>query len=289
MNTLDLDLLRAFVAVAESGGFRRAAERLHLTQSTVSQQIKRLEQETGQHLFARSTRRVALTPDGEILLGDARRLLQLEESIRQRLTGPRLSGLVRLGVAEELTSGALPPALGRFARLHPQVRLELTIGVSAELIDQLDRGQLDVVLAKRPWGTARGRVVWHEPLVWAAAESFALEAQASLPLAFFPERSITREAALEALRKTGRPWHIACTSPSLSGIRAVLLAGLAVTCLARTAIGPGLRILDRTLGLPPLPEIAFAVYTRTGADRAAAALAEVLAALDPPGQSRRAA
>jgi DNA-binding transcriptional LysR family regulator len=92
---LDFDLLRAFVAVAECGGFRRAAERLHLTQSTVSQQIKRLELETGRALLRRSTRAVALTDEGEMLLGDARRLLQLEEAARRRLAAPRLSGVVR--------------------------------------------------------------------------------------------------------------------------------------------------------------------------------------------------
>src|SRR3979490_1732167 len=111
---LNFELLRAFVAVADCGGFHRAAERLHLTQSTVSQQIKRLELETEQPLFRWTTRSVALTDDGEMLLGDARRLLQLEEAARHRLTAPRLSGTVRLGVGEEGPGGAPPSALRRF-------------------------------------------------------------------------------------------------------------------------------------------------------------------------------
>src|SRR5258708_8943367 len=98
---LNFEVLGAFVAVADCGGFHRAAERLNLTQSTVSQQIKRLELETGRSLFRRNTRAVALTDDGEMLLGDARRLLQLEETARRRLTAPRLSGVVRLGALEE--------------------------------------------------------------------------------------------------------------------------------------------------------------------------------------------
>ena len=110
---LDFELLRAFVAVADCGGFHRAAERLNLTQSTVSQQIKRLELETKRPLFRRTTRSVALTDDGEMLLGDARRLLQLEEAARLRLAAPRLSGTVRLGVVEEVAGGSLPSALGR--------------------------------------------------------------------------------------------------------------------------------------------------------------------------------
>src|SRR5271165_1528649 len=199
ISMLDFDLLCAFVAVAECGGFRRAAERLHLTQSTVSQQIKRLELEAGRALFRRSTRAVALTDEGEMLLGDARRLLQLEEAARQRLAAPRLSGTVRLGVVEEVAGGSLPSALGRFAALHPGVKLEVQTGVSAELIGQLDVGRLDVVFAKRPLGTSKGRLVWREPLVWAAADTFELIPGAALPLALYRERSVSREAALAAL------------------------------------------------------------------------------------------
>src|SRR5260370_27767811 len=118
---LDFELLRAFVAVADCAGFHRAAERLNLTQSTISQQIKRLELETERPLFLRTTRSVALTDDGEMLLGDARRLLQLEEAARHRLAGPRLSRTVRLGVVAEVAGGSLPSALGRFAPPHPRV------------------------------------------------------------------------------------------------------------------------------------------------------------------------
>src|ERR1700716_2175489 len=115
---MEFELLRAFVAVADCGGFHRAAERLNLTQSTVSQQIKRLELETERPLFRRTTRSVALTDDGEMLLGDARRLLQLEEAARHRLTAPRLSGTVRLGVGEEVAGGSAAAGAGRLPQLH---------------------------------------------------------------------------------------------------------------------------------------------------------------------------
>src|ERR1700720_2547145 len=161
---MEFELLRSFVAVAECGGFRRAAEQLNLTQSTVSQQIKRLELETKRPLFRRTTRTVALTDDGEMLLGDARRLLQLEEAARRLPTASPRFGAVRLGAVEEVAGGSLPPALGRFARSHPNVKLEVQIGLSSPLIEQLDAGRLDVVLAKRPLGTSRGRLVWRGAL-----------------------------------------------------------------------------------------------------------------------------
>jgi DNA-binding transcriptional LysR family regulator len=276
---LDFELLRAFVAVADCGGFHRAAERLNLTESTVSQQVKRLELETKRALFRRTTRSVALTDDGEMLLGDARRLPQLEEAARHRLAAPRLSGTVRLGVVEEVAGGSLPSALGRFAALHPGVKLEAQIGVSAELIDLLNAGQLDVVFAKRPLGTSKGRLVWREPLVWVAAETFDLVPGAALPLALYRERSVSREAALVALRDGELKWEIVFTSPSLTGVRAAALAGLAVTPLPASAVIAGLRVLGAEEGLPRLPDLEFAIYEQVRSDKAAAALATTLLAL----------
>ena len=276
---MEFQLLRSFVAVAECGGFHRAAEQLNLTQSTVSQQIKRLELETKRSLFRRTTRSVVLTDDGEMLLGDARCLLQLEEAARQRLAAPRLSGTVRLGVVEEIAGGSLPSALGRFAALHPGVKLEVQIAVSAELLEELDAGRLDVVFAKRPLGTSKGRLVWREPLVWAAADTFDLIPGAALPLALYRERSVSREAALAALQDSELTWEIVYTSPSLTGVRAAALAGLAITPLPASAVVAGLRILDAEEGLPRLPDLEFAIYEKARSDNAAAALAAALQAL----------
>src|SRR4030088_2485647 len=240
---MEFELLRSFVAVAECGGFHRAAVQLNLTQSTVSQQIKRLELETKRPLFRRTTRTVALTDDGEMLLGDARRLLQLEEAARHRLAAPRLSGTVRLGVVEEVAGGSLPSALGRFAKFPPGVKLEVQIGVSAELIEQLNAGRLDVVFAKRPLGTSKGRLVWREPLVWAAADTFDLFRGAALPLALYRERSVSREAGLAALNDNELPWEIVYTSPSLTGVRAAALVDLVSAPHPASSLSGGLRII----------------------------------------------
>src|SRR3984893_15093726 len=276
---MEFELLRSFVAVAECGGFHRAADQLNLTQSTVSQQIRRLELETKRPLCRRTTRSVALTDDGEMLLGDARRLLQLEEAARHRLAGPRLSGAVRLGVVEEVAGGSLPSALRRFATLHPGVKLEVQIGVSAELIEQLNAGRLDVVFGKRPLGTSKGRLVWREPLVWAAADTFDVVPGAALPLALYRERSVSREAALAALQDGALTWEIIYTSPSLTGVPAAALAGLASTPLPASAVIAGLRILAAEAGLPRLPDLEFAIYEKPRPDKAAAALATALSAL----------
>jgi DNA-binding transcriptional LysR family regulator len=195
------------------------------------------------------------------------------------LAAPRLSGTVRLGVVEEVAGGSLPSALGRFAALHPGVKLEVQIAVSAELLEQLDAGRLDVVFAKRPLGTSKGRLVWREPLVWAAADTFDFTPGAALPLALYRERSVSREAALAALQDGELTWEIVYTSPSLTGVRAAALAGLAITPLPASAVIAGLRILDADEGLPRLPDLEFAIYEKARSDNAAAALAAALLAL----------
>jgi DNA-binding transcriptional LysR family regulator len=186
---------------------------------------------------------------------------------------------VRLGVVEEVAGGSLPSALGRFAALHPGVKLEVQIAVSAELLEQLDAGRLDVVFAKRPLGTSKGRLVWREPLVWAAADTFDLIPGAALPLALYRERSVSREAALAALQGSELTWEIVYTSPSLTGVRAAALAGLAITPLPASAVAAGLRILDAEEGLPRLPDLEFAINEKARSDNAAAALAAALLAL----------
>lgn len=276
---MDLHQLRCFVAAAEELHFGRAAQRLDMLPSALGRFIRLLEDDLGTRLMTRTTRSVALTDDGEMLLGDARRLLQLEEAARHRLAAPRLSGTVRLGVVEEVAGGSLPSALGRFATLHPGVKLEVQIGVSAELIEQLNAGRLDVVFAKRPLGTSKGRLVWREPLVWAAADTFDLVPGAALPLALYRERSVSREAALAALNDNELTWEIVYTSPSLTGVRAAALAGLAITPLPASALIAGLRILGAEEGLPRLPDLEFAIYEKARPDKAAAALAAVLLTL----------
>ena len=173
----------------------------------------------------------------------------------------------------------MPPALGRFASSHPNVKLEVQIGVSSPLIEQLDAGRLDVVFAKRPLGTSKGRLVWREPMVWAAAETFELVAGAALPLALYREHSVSRDAALIALRERELVWQIVYTSPSLTGVRAAALAGLAITPLPASAIVAGLRVLGVESGLPVLPALEFAIFERKRPDAAAAALTAVLVSL----------
>ncbi len=260
---LDIDLLRSFVAVAETRHFTRAAERLDCVQSAVSMQIKRLEQVLDARLFDRTRRAVKLTGDGERLLRDARRILRINEEVLADFGRRRVAGRVRLG-ATDTSMGYLPPILAHFAAAYPLVALDVRCGRSWDALDDLAAGEIDLAFVTQPCGREPGQVVRREPLVWAAARASVADEQDPLPLAIFAPGCIYREAALDALDGAGRRWRHAYASPSRDGLMAAVNAGLAVTIAPRSLVGPDLRIIAPDRGLPPLPEIEIFLHRPQG-------------------------
>ncbi|WP_019890523.1 LysR substrate-binding domain-containing protein, partial [Streptomyces purpureus] len=251
--------LRTFLAVAQTLSFTRAARRLGLRQSTVSQHVRRLEEATGRQLFSRDTHSVDLTEDGEAMLGFARTILQAHERAAAFFTGTRLAGRLRFGASEDFVVTRLPEVLEAFRRDHPEVDLELTVELSGTLHAQLEAGRLDLILAKRPAGDSRGELVWQSALTWIGAPRLRLEPDRPVPLIVFPAPGITRARALEALEAQGRAWRIACTSSSLSGLIAAARAGLGVMAHTRGLIPPGLTAVPARAGLPELGGVDFVV------------------------------
>ncbi len=268
----ELELIRSFVAVAERSSFTLAADSLHLTQSTVSQQIRRLEKRVGKPLFHRSTRSVILSDDGEILLGYAQTLLRVAADAKARMTSPRLHGRLSLAASDDLATKWLPLVLKQFHRQHPQVRLDVHIGISDDLVKQMDDGAFDLVLGKRRIGSTRGSVIHRTPLVWVGSAS-VVEPSRPLPLALFPKPCVYRAAALEALEARGQAWEIVLTSPSLAGIHVAVQAGLAITPLAASLVGP-IPLLDSTaVGIPSLADIEIVLFRHPRADDVPAVMA----------------
>ncbi|RAW07479.1 LysR family transcriptional regulator [Halomonas elongata] len=252
---LDTDVLRSFVAIAESGSFTRAANHVFRTPSALSMQIKRLEETLGQSLFVREARQVRLTPEGEMLLGYSRRLLRLnEEAVTQFLT-PSLEGTVRFGTPDDVGSRILPRVLSQFARSHPAVQVDVMVGRSIELLERLDKGELDLVLAtagNEGFPADRGEVVHTEPLVWAGREGGVALERSPLPLAMANHGCAWRRMALSALDDAGLAYRIAYISENCSGQEAALLADLAVAPLPRNLVRAPLSVLGDESGLPPL-------------------------------------
>src|ERR1700757_4328801 len=178
---LDPVLLRTFLAIAQTRSFTQAAERLGLRQSTVSQHIRRLEEEAGRRLFVRDTHSVTMTPDGEAMIEFARGILAANERAERYFAGSQLRGRLRFGASEDFVASRLPEVLQEFVRAHPLVDLELTVGLSGELNQKLDRGELDLVCGKRHPGEENGRLIWRDGLVWVSSDQRPFDPSLPMP------------------------------------------------------------------------------------------------------------
>jgi DNA-binding transcriptional LysR family regulator len=250
---LEIDLLRAFTTVAETGSFTAAADVVGRSQSAVSQKIIRLEDLLGRPLFNRTSRSLVLTGEGERLLSAARRLLEFNDMAVRTLVEPTDVTRLRIGISEDFVPHHLPALLGKFATLCPTVRLELMTGLSCNLLAAYDEDQLDVVIAKKDGRAQRGRVIWREPLVWIGAASYEHETLEPVPLVLLPTPCTYRGVAIKALDSVRRDWRVACTSNSLVGARAAVAGGFGVTVLGRSFVQDGLRVIPSSDLWPVLP------------------------------------
>jgi len=232
--SLDGDLLRAFVLIAEGHSFTRAATLVGRTQSAVSMQVKRLEEQLGQPVLSRGKGgRVELTPHGEYLLTRARQILALNDEVLTTFREPQIAGTVRLGTPDDYALSHLPPILKRFAETHPAVQVDVLCAASDELVARLKAGEVDLALISTRYAPHR---------------------QDPLPLALAGPECSWRCAATNALDRAGRRYRIAYVSGSQAGTHAPVVAGLAVTICALSPLPEGLRVVRPDEGLPALPE-----------------------------------
>ncbi len=281
--SFDPDVLRSFVQGVELGSFAKAAERLSRSTSAVSAQLKRLEEQAGRPLLRKAGRGMALTETGEVMLGYARRLLELNDEAAAAVRGVELEGRVRLGLQEDFGETLLPAVLGRFARAHPKLRIEARIARNAELLDGVNHGKLDLVLAwesdeSSPHVERMARL----PMRWIGSAdgnpSKLRRRGEALPLVVLDAPCLVRRAAIDALDRAGVAWRIAFTSASLAGTWAAVTAGLGVSVRTPLGLPAGVRALTaKEAGLPALPMLGLALH-RAEAEPppAVARLAEIL-------------
>lgn len=277
MNTmpqLPPDLLRTFIAAADTGSFTRASEVVHRTQAAISMKMKRLEEELGRTLFLREGRGVVLTAEGEMLYRYARRLLSLHDEALNAMTGPVPSGVVRLGAPEDYAAQFLPNALKRFADAHPAIDVEVHCDASPILRERFDQGELDVVLTTE--GYQEQPNLRKLELVWVKSERVGMPETTPLPLALFHDGCLYRRSALDALERAGITYRITYGSPSLAGVLAAVHAGLAVAPVASECPTPGCRRTTEKDNLPELEPVAIGLQKRNNNDPATASLHEFI-------------
>jgi DNA-binding transcriptional LysR family regulator len=274
----------------DAGGFTRAGERVHRTQSTVSQQIRRLEEMVGQPLLHRTGKQVSLTEQGERLLSYARRILALEQEAREVVGKPASEGVLRLGIPEDFAVYRLTEMLSDFGRSRPGLRLDVRCGLSVNLRRSLERGELDLAMFKRDAGEGGAIAVWPEHLHWITSKAHPVDFDRDpLPLAMSEPGCLYRRRMIHAAESAGRSWHVAYTSPNLPGIQAAVSVGLGVSILPEVAILPGHHMLTTADGFPPITDTEVALVAAPGASPATRRLAEMLAEFRSTADPRTAA
>lgn len=252
MRNLDITTLRSFVAVADSGGVTRAAGFLHLTQSAVSMQLKRLEELLGLDLLDRSGRTIALTAAGEQLLAYARRMVALNDEVIGRLTDQAFEGEVVLGVPHDIVYPVIPRVLQQFNLAFPRVRVHLISSFTRALKDQFARGNCDLILTTETGGNAESETLTQRPLRWIGAPDGSAWRQRPLRLAF-GRHCTFRPRVIEALDAAGIAWEMAVETDSDRTIEATVSADLAVHTMIDGTEPPHLVQIDHGGALPELP------------------------------------
>jgi len=261
-------LLTTFIAVAETRSFTNAAGRLGLSQPTVSQHIRKLEDAAGRMLVSRDTRDVRLTDNGDAMAGFARTILAAHASATDYFSGSAMKGRLRFGAGDDLAITQLPRILRHFRQLYPQINLELTVTQTGTLYRRLKAGQLDLVFVKEsPDESSEGIRVSRDRMVWMGHDKIVLEADQPVPLVAYNAPSISRQIGIDALEAAGRTWRITCNSREVSGLLAAVRAGLGVAVYPQSLIPDDLVKVTTRFGLPMLGDVDFTLLANPGAPK----------------------
>lgn len=274
---LDIALLRAFDAVVATGGITAAARLLNLTQAAVSLQLKRLEDGLGHRLVERDRAGIRLTPQGERLIDQARRLLRHNDEIWDSMRTPAFSGEVRLGMPSDLVRPFGTPVLMCFDRAWPQVRVTIVCNTSGRLLEKLDRGEIDLAIVVQTHCAPHGETLRTEPLAWVGARNGTAHLREPLPLSTGDETCPHRPIALKALAASGRDWRFVCEVASFEAICAPVEADIAVSPMLPSTVPEALDVLGAAANLPPLADFLINLYLpRAGTTDIALELARLI-------------
>lgn len=276
--TFDINALRTIVAGVEMGSFARAATRLGRSQSAVSMQLKKLEEQTGRPLFRRNGRGLVPTEAGDALLAYARRIIALNDEAAASLGASAAVATVKLGLPQDFAEDVLPEVIQKFSRRWPLVQIEAFAGRNYAIESDVQAGRLDVAVAFSMGGAeGPGTRVAALPMFWLGGREIDKPSgDGALPLVLFDHPCLFRQTAIETL-ENGLPWRLSLTTPSLPGVWAALRSGLGITIRTAHRMPPGIRDVRRELGLPKLPAADVRLLAGNALSPAAAALRDTLA------------
>ncbi len=262
---LDVDLLRTFAILAETGNFTRTAEEVGRTQSAVSMQVKRLEDLVGKPLVQRDGRTNTVTPDGQLILEYARRMIQLNDEVMTAFTRPEVAGHIRFGTPDDYADRILPDVLARFARTHCKVSVDVDCQPSHKLIAAVKAGEIDLAMITCQTDVPEAEIVRSEKLLWVASSRHSVHRDEVLPVALSQHGCAWRQMAIDSLAAMKRQYRLAYSSANSVAINAAVLSGLAIGAIPEICMRPGMRILTESDGFPPLGS--FDIGMVKGSDR----------------------
>ncbi len=267
ITNIPMDLLRTFTTIADSGSFSRAADIVGRTQSAVSMQVKRLEEIIENPLLKRDSRNIKLTANGRTLLNYARKILKLNEEAVSVLKQPELNGWVNIGLPDDYATRFLPEILAGFSRTHPKVQVEVTCESSHQLLERMQRRELDLAMITSATAEIENcTLLRQDPMVWVTSDQHCQHKNKPLPLALYPDECYCRNWIMSALKQAGIEYRIAYTSPSIMGMTTAISAGLAVTAISQSDVKAGMRQLHPEEGFPSLPSAAFLLNRNPDSD-----------------------
>ncbi len=259
---LDINMLRCFVEVAQTRSFTTAGKNIGLTQSGVSVKIRRLEQRLSTQIFNRTSKSFSLTLEGETLLDYARRILSIHDEAVSRLTKPKASGKLRIGIIDYFIPELLPSLLSKFRKQYPNIHLEVKTGFGMDLIPLFENGKLDVVVTGKDSYQGNSRALTQEPLVWVVGKDTEVSLHEDpVHLALLPSPCNFRKFATEGLEQVNRKWEVLFTGTSIANIQAAVQAGMGLSILPAGALKEGIRKAPSHLGLPELPLYSIVIIT----------------------------
>jgi DNA-binding transcriptional LysR family regulator len=257
---IDIALLRAFVAVVETGSVTGAAGLLNLTQAAVSQQVKRLEEVFGTELFERHHKRLVLKPNGERLMAHAQRMIALNDEVWGAMSAPAYEGEVRLGVPHDIVGTYLPPILRRFDKAWPRVRVSLKCTTTPQLLELLRQGSIDLTLTTEERCGRNGETLIEDELVWIGAVNGLAHRRNPLPVSIGDDKCEFRRSVLKALADANLDWRPVCEVSSMEPLLASIEADLAIGPMLRRSTPDYLQVIDKEARLPRLPMFQVNMY-----------------------------
>src|SRR5712691_9609496 len=288
---IDVDQLRTFIAISETGSFTKAAEVVNKTQSAVSMQMKRLEERLERPVFARDGRASKLTEDGQRLLDYARRIVKLNVETLAAFSDDELSGRVRLGVPDDYADRYLPEIMARFSRAYPGVELSVICEPSVDLLERIDANEIDLAIVTNCETKRASETFRRERLLWVTSNRHSTHSEAPLPLALGRPTCSWRRVAIERLESIDRPYRVLYSSSNAGAVAAAVLAGLSVSVLPESGLRPGMRVLSAADGFPELPSCRIGLVRNAHETSALSqALADhIVSSLDNLSEAREAA